>query len=406
MTAPPAPGPSRPGPSPAEINARADAAAAAVTARHLRRVACLPGTRIGRASWPPPGPPLSVPRLSESWHYWWQAHLLDLFVDAAIHRPGGAAAAQTVRLVRGIRLRNGGRWTNAYYDDMAWLGLAVERAGRHLGGATGRRHRRGLDRLTGTLFDAWCPQAGGGIPWRESDLFFNTPANGPATILLARTGRLDRAEEMGDWLFDTLLDPATGLINDGIRFPGFAGTASPGPITTKYSYCQGVALGAALELLRLTGAARWRDRIGELLDAVVQRLCTDGVIIGAGGGDGGLFAGILARYLALLATDLPGDSGTDQQIRAQAAGLVRASAEAAWRNRVTSGAGPVFGPDWRRRAEPPVNRGLRARSIDGAVAGSTSAERDLAVQLSGWLVLEADAAVALGGAEHDRLGTG
>ena len=32
-------------------------------------------------------------------------------------------------LARTVRLRNFGSWTNDYYDDIAWFGLAVQRAG-------------------------------------------------------------------------------------------------------------------------------------------------------------------------------------------------------------------------------------------------------------------------------------
>ena len=43
-----------------------------------------------------------------------------------------------------------------------------------------------------------------------------------------------------------------------------------------------------------------------LVAAVDAHMAPGGVLVGAGGGDGGLFAGITARYLALVATELPG----------------------------------------------------------------------------------------------------
>ncbi len=62
------------------------------------------------------------------------------------------------------------------------------------------------------------PEAGGGIPWRKQDLFFNAPANGPAGIFLARyPGGLPRATQMADWIDDTLIDPDTQLVFDGIK---------------------------------------------------------------------------------------------------------------------------------------------------------------------------------------------
>ena len=50
------------------------------------------------------------------------------------------------------------------------------------------------------MLAAWSDAEGGGIPWRRGDVFKNTPANGPAAILLARTGHLDRAAATADWI--------------------------------------------------------------------------------------------------------------------------------------------------------------------------------------------------------------
>ena len=52
----------------------------AVTRRHLRRLWALPGTQLGVVAWPP----ARRDRLFASWHYWWQAHLLDCLVDAEL----------------------------------------------------------------------------------------------------------------------------------------------------------------------------------------------------------------------------------------------------------------------------------------------------------------------------------
>ena len=89
-----------------------------------------------------------------------------------------------------------------------------------------------------------------------------------------------------------------------------------------------VVLGAELELMGPASAGR----IAKLVQAVEQQLSDDGVLGGRGGGDGGLFGGILTRYLALVARRLPGDDRT----RATAARLVRNSARAAWRNAIDS----------------------------------------------------------------------
>ncbi|MBD1318959.1 fructose-bisphosphate aldolase [Gordonia hankookensis] len=378
------------GPAPTTANERAAAAAAAITDRHLRRMLWTPGTRLAAVAWPIG----AVAGHFGMWHYWWHAHLVDLLVDAAIHRPGDGTADVVGLLLRGINLRNLGKWTNNYFDDMAWLGLAIERADRHLG----LSHDRAVRTLSGRMVDAWVPHLGGGIPWRTMDLFFNAPANGPAAVLVARTGHVERAAAMADWIDAHLVDADSHLIIDGIK-PAIA----PGEmerVTAIYTYCQGVVLGAELELLRLTRREVHAERIDRLLHAVQTRMCHDGVIPGAGGGDGGLFAGILARYLALVATDLPPIiQGADDMCR-RAAHIVTTSAEAAWLNRTETEDGPVFGADWRRPADNPSGGGAKAQFVEGAVQSSQVPERDLSVQLSAWMVLEAAAAVDLRLPEH------
>jgi predicted alpha-1,6-mannanase (GH76 family) len=114
-----------------------------------------------------------------------------------------------------------------------------------------------------------------------------------------------------------------------------------------------------------------------------------GVLSGAGGGDGGLFAGVTARYLALVATTLPGDSAPDVAARDTARAVVLSSAKSAWDNRQTVDGLPLFGAFWDRAAELPREGGQPAQFAEGAVDASEIAERDLSVQVSGWMLMEA-----------------
>jgi len=360
---------------------RAESAEAAVTARHLKSLWHLPGTQLGVVAWPPI-------RRAPHWHYWWQAHLLDCLVDAQLRDPQPERARGIKRQIRTHRLRNVGRWTNAYYDDMAWLALAIQRACL----VTGLDRHRALGTLTRQLTDSWMPEAGGGIPWRKEredtePPFFNAPANGPAGIFLAREpGWLERAQEMGDWIDATLIDPDTDLVFDGIREGSL--------VRAEYTYCQGVVLGLETELAVRTGEQRHAARVQRLVAAVSKRMAPGGVIKGAGGGDGGLFAGITARYLALVATALPGESAADAEARDTAAKLVLSSAKSAWDYRQSVDGLPLFGAFWDQVAEVPRADGEVATSIAGAVRESEIPERDLSVQLGGWMLMEAAHSVA------------
>jgi predicted alpha-1,6-mannanase (GH76 family) len=353
---------------------RAASAEAAVEQRHLRRLWALPGTQLGVVAWPSE----RRDRLFGTWHYWWQAHLLDCLVDAEIRDPQPERRIKINRQVRSHRLRNNGSWINSYYDDMAWLALALERAAR----LVGVERKRALPKLADQFVKAWVPEDGGGIPWRKQDQFFNAPANGPAGIFLARYGnRLRRAQQMADWIDSTLIDPETHLVFDGIKGGSM--------VRAQYTYCQGVVLGLETELAVRTSDNRHAARVHRLIAAVSEQMAPSGVLNGGGGGDGGLFPGVTARYLALVATALPGDSAPDVAARHTARTMVLSSAKSAWDNRQTVDGLPLFGASWDREAQLPTDSTKAAQFVEGAVHPSDIAERDLSVQLSGWMLMEA-----------------
>ena len=319
---------------------RAARAEAAVTTRHLRRLWALPATRLGVVAWPS----TLRDRRFGTWHYWWQAHLLDCLVDAQVRDPQPRRRALLTAQLRGHHWRNFGRWTNDYYDDMAWLALAIERAGR----LVGVERRRTLRTLTKQFTRSWMPEFGGGIPWRKQDRFFNAPANGPAGIFLARHGELRQAQMMADWIDETLIDPDTDLVFDGIRDGSL--------VRAHYTYCQGVVLGLETELAARTHDDRHAPRVRRLVAAVAEHMAPGGVLKGTGGGDGGLFGGITARYLAQVATALPGDTAEDAEARDTARNLVMTSAQSAWDCRHDVDGLPLFGANWDRVAKVPRRR--------------------------------------------------
>jgi predicted alpha-1,6-mannanase (GH76 family) len=325
---------------------RAQAAERAVRERHIRRVWALPGTALGRSGWPPD----LGKRLHWQWNYWWQAQLLDCLADAQSRSPTAEREKVIGQVVRSIRLRNFGNWINEYYDDIAWLGLALQRAG----------HADGVPAISARLHEGWTAEAGGGIWWRRGDRFKNVPANGPAAIFHAREGDVVRAEELVDWMSERLVDPETGLVWDGLR-------ADTGEVVKLiYTYCQGVYLGACLEVSKV-------DFVRRTIRAVAEHCAPGGVLIGQGGGDGGLFAGILARYLALAASRLP-----PGEAASTARSLVLRSADACWAGAVEAPGGLLFSADW-------------AKPAPAAPITNSYPARDLSVQLGAWLLFEAAA---------------
>ena len=134
-----------------------------------------------------------------------------------------------------------------------------------------------------------------------------------------------------------------------------------------YTYNQGTVLGV---LTTLADEAN-RDRASALVDAVDRALTTGDrrVLVTHGGHDGGLFTGILARYLALAATDPAVDADT----AARARRLVTATAEALWAGRASSAGATRF-------------------PVDPVAAAPTEGRLELSTQLQAWMTLEAAAA--------------
>ena len=399
--------------APADRAARANAAARSVTRLFGQRLFFLPGTHIAAIT----RPSGRVKNLARPWHYWWQAHYLDCLVDTGRRELGTAgqppakfdgerrpsAGRLASRLVTGIRLRNFLTYVNSYYDDMAWLALATLRL-EHLAEESRRPSRRRNGRIRKSLtlqFDsASTDDLGGGTFWSTKRDFKNTPATAPVALYYARTGNPARAQALLDWLDAKLFDPGRGLYLDGLRINA-AGEAVL--VDTIYTYNQGPVLGALLEL----GGAANLARAAEVVDAVARHLTVPGAGTGDTGttdagtdagtsspavlrcdgtGDGGLFTGILTRYLALAARDgrLP------EATRTTAAQLVTDTAEAFWAGRRTISAGEALAKHGRPDS-------LIFSSEPALPAGSTyppGTAVELSTQLQAWMTLEAAAAIA------------
>ena len=386
---------------------RADLAESAIQERHAHTLWARPKTNLAVVTWPAG----LKDKLFWHWHFWWQAQYLDCLVDAASRGANKSRRRRIVETMRGIQQRNRGRLTNnQHYDDKAWLALAWNRA---VDAGVVKRSRAlgalefdllaGIDPVTGVL------------PWRRGETYYNVPSNATSAILFARTGRLDKAREITDWVFDNLLNE-NGLLQDGIRM------RMHGPeVNDKiYTYNQGTALGASLEIAlalrddvglshdepidsfefseRADASMFYITHIRSIIKGVALHLATpQGVIVSpeheSGEGDGGLFKGILARYLADVAVRLPEDSNENIATKKIAARLVLQSAESLWSHRLEVDGLPIFAAEWTDDARLPHNYGIGPSSISEAVGLVRIDERDLSVQLSGWMLLEAAARV-------------
>ncbi len=241
-----------------------------------------------------------------NFNYWWNAHALDVYVDAYVRTSDAKYETRMTALIAGMKDTNGGSYLNDYYDDMEWLALSSLRAYA----ATQDAAFLDLSKLLwADIKTGLNTNQGGGIAWRKSQLDYkNTPANAPAIILACRLYGLEKneadlqlAKDLYTWLKTTLIDPATGLAWDGIN------RQQNGQIDKwMFTYNQGVFIGAGLELYKATNEQAYLNdaiKTADYLSNDVQFL-PGGIMKDEGQGDAGLFKGILVRYLTLLSKDI------------------------------------------------------------------------------------------------------
>ena len=336
--------------------------------RHLRPLAgVLPGTRIGRIRWP-----RRVPAAPFPWHYWWQAHLLDCLVDAQLRRPGRGGPPRSPRspAASGCATAAPGptaSTTTSPGSASPSNGRARWRGGRPTGAGavSGRLHAR-VDR----------GRRGRHLVAAAADDFKNAPANGPAAILLAREGQLEFAAAITDWMAETLVDPATGLIRDGVRL-------RPGRRIARgrrhdLHLLPGRAPRRVRGALRGGRAQRWAERAAELLDAV-----------GGTSGRARRRGPRLRRRRRRRAVQRDPHPLPGRRRRCAAPSSRPPRGGSCWRARRRRGRGGRRSPGGRCS---PRTGAARPRTPRPGLA-----EADLSVQLSAWMLLEAAAAVQRAG---------
>lgn len=273
-------------------------------------------------------------------HYWWMAHAADVLVDGLLRTGDGKYANILNELHDGILRRNGGIYPNELYDDMEWMAIAWLRAYE----ATGQGEFKDTALLLWEdIKTGWNDHMDGGIAWQKSQLDYkNTPANAPAVILAARLHRnlgkeedLEWARKIYDWQKGHLVDPQSGFVWDGMNRTG------DGSIDKdwEFTYCQGVFIGAGVELYRETGEAAFlEDALRTAAAAEVRLTDKEGVLLKEGNGDAGLFKGIFVRYMAELCLCV--DSSELPAVK-----LLVHSAKSLWEAGTSSSI--LFGTDWR-----------------------------------------------------------
>lgn len=236
-------------------------------------------------------------------NYWWKAHAVDAMMDGYERTGEKRYTVMAEQIIKGIIWRNESLF-NEFYDDMEWLALSALR----LYDVTRDETIKGyvLD-LWGDIKNAWWEDELGGMAWKKNNNDRNTCSNGPASILASRLYKrfgneedLEYAKKIHAWIKRNLVDGETGIVWDGLA------VMEDGSINVNkkwiLTYGQGTYLGAGVELYKITGDEQYLKDAEKTAAATLDKLInfSTGILKDEGQNDGGLFKGILIRYLVNL----------------------------------------------------------------------------------------------------------
>ncbi|MCK7557098.1 alpha-1,6-mannanase [Chitinophaga sedimenti] len=275
-----------------------------------------------------------------TFHYWRNAHALDVLIDAYLRKNNDPQIKLRMdELLAGMKTQNGNTYINHFYDDMEWMALACIRA---FEATNDPAYKTTAQLLWNDIKGGWDDRWGGGIYWNKDRANKNTPANAPASIIASRMYQLnhdpvdlDWAKKIYQWQKTNLVDPVTGLVWDGLDGTGTNKA-------WKFTYNQGVHIGAGVELYKITGDAVYmNDALRTANNSLTGDFTSGNIMKDEGGGDGGLFKGILVRNLLLLITD-GALSSTD---KTKFANFLYLNAQTLWLQG-TSRPAVIYGPKW------------------------------------------------------------
>lgn len=309
---------------------------------------------------------------NSTFHYWPNAHALDVLVDGYKRTNNPVYLSRMKALLQGIKVRNGNTYNNVFNDDMIWLAISSLRAFE----ATNDAEYKTVAKFLWDIIKlSWSDNVfGGGITWKQdTPRQKNAVSNAPAAIVAMRLYDIDKnpedlvwAKKIYEWQKNNLVDPVTGAVWDNISEQNNV------VITNKdwvFTYNMGTWIGAGLRLFKETKDPMYlNDALKTARNVLVNpKLLSEGLLRDEGQGDGGLFKGILVRYFTEIIEN-PAVSANDKKVFVN---FFKFNAQTLYRKGITR---PTMfcGNNWKV-----------------APAGGTNT--DLTTQLSGVMLIEAAA---------------
>jgi predicted alpha-1,6-mannanase (GH76 family) len=259
-----------------------------------------------------------------------------------VERSGGRRWAELPGVF--VRAQEARGWKRDFFDDEAWMAIALLRAYDLTGDALARDRADLLVRdIEASATDATCcGSRPGGLWWDRQHTQKATAANAGAVIAAARLAargggarHLDFARKVFAYWSAEMVDPATGQVADHLLPSGEK-------VWWRFSYNEGTMIGAALELHGATGDEAYLQaarRIGAFMAAHETVSSAAGAVLSDGAGCAGdcdQFKGIAQRYLAARAAADPAGGWS---------ALVQNNAEGIW-SLARDPERDLFGVDW------------------------------------------------------------
>lgn len=284
-------------------------------------------------------------------NYWWKAHGADAMIDG-LERTGEEVYAQRAESIIDQVFKRNGSLFNEFYDDEEWMALACLR----LYDLTGSEKMKDYAiRLWNDIKTAWWEDEIGGLAWKKDEgrKGRNACCNGPAAILAARL--YQRFQDENDLIWAKkiyayekkyLVDPNNGLVYDGLVVKSDNTLDLNINKNWLFTYNAGTYIGAGVELYRITKDEEYLRDGEKTADGSMKYLINEeGVLKSEGFGDGGLFKGILIRYMEQL-YGVNKDSKLAEFIQYNGKTLAHCGSSA------NQG---LFGSEWNKKPEEPLD---------------------------------------------------
>ncbi|KAL0491040.1 hypothetical protein AKO1_002677 [Acrasis kona] len=273
------------------------------------------------------------PNTNVTAQYWTSAQGFDTILDAAeLARLRKKDMKYFYDLIEGFyNFRDKKGWVVNFMDDMMWMGLALQRAYQLT------KNKKYLDRsisLYKIIHDQWdetCCCFGkpkcknGGIYWDKNKTQKATASNAGPVIMSARlysitkdTTYRDFAIKVFNYWWDNMVDQKTFQVCDNIS------TKNGEKRCWKFTYNEGLMIGAGYELERVTGNKSFLDKAYLVAGFLSKNEVTSNNVLtdGSASGDGEEFKAVAFRYLSLLYNK--------DRSRSDLGRILDASAESIW----------------------------------------------------------------------------